>query len=140
MVAVDNGWKTQNTAFRVVNDGVNRRITDDMEEFSKMFIILELGQTGKENLVKFHEFFSIHFFCLVERNELDVLGFERLVRERSLDRRQIMRSNSHKSSITSKIRMQLVLKGDERLILSLCEFDAAEDRSSSIRSDFRGLQ
>jgi hypothetical protein len=37
------------------------------------------------NLVELHEFLAVHFLGLVERDELNLLRWERLVREGTLD-------------------------------------------------------
>jgi len=39
-IAIDDRWKTQNMSIGIINDWINRRISNDMQEFSEMFVIL----------------------------------------------------------------------------------------------------
>ena len=125
---------------RVQEDRISRRISNDMQELANMFIILYQHCHGGEYLVKLHEFSTIHFLCLIQGGEFDIFRLGRLVRERSLDFRHVMRSNSYERPIASEIGMQFILKGDERLISPFREFDSPKNCCSSIRSDPHGLR
>ena len=50
-----------------------------------------------------------------------------------------MCSDGYKSSVSSKVRMQLILEGNERLVSSFRELYTPENRSSSIRPNTHSL-
>jgi|SRR5947207_12548198 len=90
-------------------------------------------------LVKFHKFFGVHFLILIERDEFDVLWLRCFVSEWSFDFGHVVRSNSDKGSVSSKIGMKFILKGKEGLISPFIEFDSSKNGSSCIRSNVRSL-
>jgi hypothetical protein len=91
-------------------------------------------------LVKLHQFPTIHFLGLIERDELDALRGWSFIRERPLAFRQIMGANRNKSPIPSEIVVNFVLKSNERFIPPLCELDAPQNRCCNIWTHFLSLR
>jgi hypothetical protein len=79
------------------------------------------------DLVEFHHLLSVHLLLLVEWRELDLIRRESLVCEWSLECRKIMSANGHQASLPGKVLVQLVLQGDEALVLGLVELNASQD-------------
>jgi len=82
---------------------------------------------GYTNLVKLHHLLSGHLLLLVEWRKLDLIRRKSLVCEWSLECRQIMSANGHQASLPGKVLVQLVLQGDEALVLGLVELDASQN-------------
>jgi hypothetical protein len=79
------------------------------------------------DLVEFHHLLSVHLLLLVEWRKLDLIRRKSLVCEGSLECRKIMSANGHQASLPGKVLVQLVLQGDEALVLGLVELDASQD-------------
>jgi len=62
------------TALCVVDDGVDRRVSDDVQVVLQLLVLF----------VELHELGRVHLHVLVQRLEDNVLGRQRLVAERAL--------------------------------------------------------
>jgi hypothetical protein len=94
---------------------------------------------GLSYIVEIHQFFSIQFACLIQWYEADVLWWKRFVRERSLNRVEVMGTNGYKSPLAGEILVKLILQGDERFIASLVESDISQNSTGNVRSYFSRL-
>ena len=85
-------------------------------------------------LVEFHQLFSIHLLCLVQRNETDIFGREGFIGEWALDGIQIMGTNCHERSLPGKVLVEFILQGNEAFITSLVEFHISQNSTAYVRS------
>lgn len=90
-------------------------------------------------LVKSHQLRSVHFLSLVEWYEANIIRGQSLICKRPLDRVQIMGSNGHQGSLSSKILVEFVLQADERFVACLVEGNIPQNGARHVRSNPRGL-
>lgn len=151
VVAVDDRRQRANGAVGVVDNRVDRGVTDDVQIFTQLLVLLLkslvtvqfLDFWGVEirgtYLVEGHQFFSIHLLGLVQGSEFNVLGREGLVGERTLDSVEVVSTNGNQSSLTGQVLVKFILEGNEGLITGLVELDSAQDSGRDVGSDFCGL-
>lgn len=90
-------------------------------------------------LVEGHQLLTIHLLGLVQRSELDILGWQSIVGERALDSAQVMGTNRNQGSLTGQVLVKLILKRNEGFITRLVELDSAQDGAGDVGSDSCGL-
>jgi len=75
-ITIDNRRKREHFALGVVDDRISWRISNDVQEFAKVFIILKLVMCCcLKYLVELHQLLSIHFLGLIEGDEANLLGW-----------------------------------------------------------------
>ncbi len=125
VVRVDNGWHTQHLSVAIVDDGVDGRITNDVQVPRKMLV----------TFVELHHLTGIVLLLLVERSELDLFGRKGFVAERSLDGVQVMRADSDQRPASREILMQLILQIDKVGIALRRESDVPQHCACEVRPD-----
>lgn len=148
VIAVDDGRQRADGSIGVVNDWVDGGVTDDVKILAQLLVfllellVLLLFQRLKYEstcLVESHQLLSIHLLGLVQRSELDILGWQGLVGERTLDGVKIVSPDGNERSLAGQVLVKFVLKRNEGLIAGLVEFDTAQNSTGNVGSDFRRL-
>lgn len=130
MVRVDDWRHGENGPVAVIDDGVNGRVTNDVQVAAQMLVLL----------VKLHHLFASHLLGLVQRGKLDLIRWQSLVGKRTLDGVQIVGSNGDEGTLSCKVLVQLVLKSNERLISGLGELDVPQDGAGEVGAYLGSLQ
>lgn len=92
------------------------------------------------HLVDTHQLLRCVFDIPVQRRELDLLRIPAHVPERSLDRVQIVRTDSDETTLTTQVLVKLVLQVNEGFVFEVVERSAqAEDTGGEVRSKRSGL-
>ena len=147
MVAVDDGRQGANCPLRIVDDGVDRGVANNVKVSTQVLVFLftdvsiypNLPHMQLPYLVEGHQLLSVHFLGLVQRNKFDVFRRQGLVGERSLYRIQVVSTDRNERSLPCKVLVKFVLQGDEGFIASLIELDVPQDSTRDQGSDFRSL-
>lgn len=129
VLAVDDGGQRADDAVGIKDDGVHGGVADDVQEAAQVLV----------GLVKGHELLAGHLLGLVERDELEGLGVERLVGEGAFDGVEVVGTHGHERSVTGKVLVQLVLQTNERVVALLRELDVAEDGTGDEGADLEGF-
>jgi len=149
VISVNDGRKRAHDLIGVEDDGVDRLVPNDVEVAPEMLV----------RLVECHHFFAVHLLRLVQGREVDILWWQSLIRERSLDCVEIMGADPaqsqsedciyafpgssnysrHEGSLSCQVLVKLILQADEGLICCLGKLEVPEDRAGDVRSDFGRL-
>ena len=125
VIGVDDWRHGTYLSLGVVNDGVNRRIFDDMKILSEILILF----------VECHHFFSSHFLGLVQWSKFDLRWRQCFVHKWWCQSIQVMRTHGYKGSVSTQVGVQLILQCNERIIPSFVKFDSSQNRTSRIRTN-----
>lgn len=156
-------WEASNTTGYT---GESRMICKNLPKLRSFFgykqAMSHCSSSLKESsyLVEFHQAVTIHFLGLIERNELDVLGSQSFVRERTFNGIQIMSTHGgqcslskchmtipvnplylplYKHTVPANVVVKFILKIDEAGVVGWCESDVTKDGTDNIRTDLRSL-
>lgn len=147
VITVDDRGQRADRPLRVVDHGVDRRVADDMQILAQLLVFLlrivririsPIPQ-ALTYLVEVHQLFAVHLLGLLQRDKLDVLGRQSLVREGALNGVQVMGTNGYKGPLARQVLVKFVLEGDEGVVAGLVELDIPQNGTRDVWSDLGGL-
>lgn len=83
------------------------------------------------NPVKFHEFNTIDFLCLTQRDEANIRWLSGIVAKWTLDRVQVMGANGNEGTLSAQVLMKFILELNEALVVLLGECDVSQNSSNA---------
>lgn len=147
VVTVDDRGQGADRPVRVVNHGVDRRVANDMQILAQLLVFLSrivririsLIPKTLTYLVEGHQLLAVHLLGLLQRDKLDVLGRQSLIREGTFNGVQVMGANGYKGPLTRQVLVKLILEGDEGVVAGRVELDIAQNSTRDVWSDLGGL-